>query len=149
MRCFIQHTYIHHIDRISESLRIKFQIHHIRIQYCKHDCPQIFSTISVSSELPPRPLSLQGACEPALRRSVAGRFLKIQSQLPAEPGRSKLQPKEKTAVGSWQFTKRNPTYKNHRGRWLAATKTRMKFQKKTVHVFISEKKHPEGPRVVL
>jgi len=33
-----------------------------------------------------RPLSLQGAKEPALRRSVAGRFLKIQSQLPAEPG---------------------------------------------------------------
>ena len=33
-----------------------------------------------------RPLALQGPRLCALRRSVAGRFLKIQDQVPAEPG---------------------------------------------------------------
>ena len=34
----------------------------------------------------PRLLALQGPSETALRRSVAGKFLKLQSQVPAEPG---------------------------------------------------------------
>ena len=36
-----------------------------------------------------RPLLLQGTTQAALRRSVAGRFLKIESQVTAEPGQDR------------------------------------------------------------